>query len=83
MKQVKGLDMLEHEKLKMRELFNESKHLSVVDMNICLYLNRYGILNLDAQPGGGKKFVRRETRVDNARNNVIPDVYETLNCRDV
>ena len=47
-------------------------------MNIFLYLNRWNILNLDTQTGGGKKFVWVENRVDNVINTVIPDVYDIL-----
>ena len=74
LKQIKGLDMLQHEKDKLRSEFSDQRHNATVSMNIILYLQRWDIININTMSGGGKKFEWDELKVDqfiDFVNNVI------------
>jgi hypothetical protein len=70
--------MLPYEKEELRASFNADKHHLVVAMNIIMYLQRKGILNLDNQGGQGKKFIWNIEKTNYMINVVVKQSYDTL-----
>ena len=70
--------MLPYEKEDLRASFNADKYHLVVALNIIMYLQRKGILNIDNQGSQGKKFDWNIEKVNYMINTMVKQTYDTL-----
>ena len=76
LKDDQELDMLPFEKAQLRDLFDDSKHHTVTAVNILLFLQRRGVLDVDTASSEGKRILWNEGNVKRFLEHAMPMFYD-------
>ena len=78
LKQIGKLDLLLSEKQQLKLNFNVEKHHHVIALNICLFLQRQGLFDIDLVQSKGRRYIWTTDKVNYMIDQVIPKVISFL-----